>query len=95
MAQLDAHQPSKIYRGTVDEVFSHRNEIPPGATLELKVFEETRQDEATENGQATRSEAASQPRQLHGMGAFKGKLGGTESLFQEKQAEIKREERRF
>ncbi|HZO91953.1 MAG TPA: hypothetical protein VFB38_26790 [Chthonomonadaceae bacterium] len=40
MTQLDARKPSKIYRGTVDEVFSHRDEIPPGATVELKVFEE-------------------------------------------------------
>ena len=38
MAQLDTHQPSKTFRGTVDEVFSHRGEIPPGATVELKVF---------------------------------------------------------
>jgi hypothetical protein len=27
-----------MYRGTVDEVFSHRNEIPPGSTLELRIF---------------------------------------------------------
>ena len=40
MAQLDPQQPSKIYRGTIDEVFSHRSEIPIGATFELKVFEE-------------------------------------------------------
>ena len=40
MAQVDAHRPSKIYRGTVDEVFSHRNEIPPGATVELKVVDD-------------------------------------------------------
>lgn len=39
MAQPDARQPSRIYRGTVDEVFSHRSEIPPDATVELKVFE--------------------------------------------------------
>ena len=40
MTQLDIHQASKIYRGTIDEVFSHRNEIPASATVELKVFEE-------------------------------------------------------
>jgi hypothetical protein len=45
MAQQDTRQPSRIYRGTVDEVFSHRNEIPPGATVELKVFEETPKEE--------------------------------------------------
>ena len=50
MAQLDIHQVSKIYRGTIDEVFSHRNEIPTGATVELKVLEEkpeTQQETAT------------------------------------------------
>lgn len=40
MAQLDTPQPSKIYRGTIDEVFSHRSEIPTGAIVERKVFEE-------------------------------------------------------
>jgi hypothetical protein len=40
MAQLDAHQPSKTFRGTIDEVFSHRSEIPAGATVELKVLDE-------------------------------------------------------
>jgi hypothetical protein len=33
-----------------------------------------------------------QPKVLRGMGAFKGKLGGTEALFVEKRAEIAREE---
>jgi len=28
-----------VYRGTVDEVFSHRGEIPDDAQLELKVYE--------------------------------------------------------
>ncbi|MCW3100039.1 MAG: hypothetical protein JWL77_5657 [Chthonomonadaceae bacterium] len=32
-------QLSKIFRGNVDEVFSHRDEIPPGAFLELRFFE--------------------------------------------------------
>ena len=39
MAQLDARQPTRVYRGTVDEVFSHRGEIPDDAQLELKVYE--------------------------------------------------------
>jgi hypothetical protein len=29
----------KIIRGTVEEVFSHRDEIPPDAFLELNVYE--------------------------------------------------------
>ena len=40
MTQLEPHQPSKTFRGTIDEVLSHRSEIPAGATVELKVFEE-------------------------------------------------------
>lgn len=39
MAQIEIPQSSKIYRGTIDEVLSHRSEIPAGATVELKVFE--------------------------------------------------------
>ena len=39
MEQLHTGPPYKIYRGTVDEVFSHRGDIPTGSTLELKVFE--------------------------------------------------------
>ena len=40
MALLDTMQPIIVYTGTVDEVFSHRDEIPTGATLELRVFEQ-------------------------------------------------------
>ena len=32
-------QPSKTLRGSVDEVFSHRDEIPPGAIIELRIFD--------------------------------------------------------
>ena len=40
MAVPNTERPNRIYRGTVDEVFSHRGEIPDGATVELKVFAE-------------------------------------------------------
>jgi hypothetical protein len=40
-------------------------------------------------------ESKYEPKVLRGMGAFKGKLGGTEALFQEKRAEFEREERHF
>ena len=68
MAQLDTRRPSKIFRGTVDEVFSHRSEIPPGATVELKVFEETPEVVGNENGQTTRTEPVDKPKQLRGRG---------------------------
>ena len=32
-------QPSKTFRGNVEEVFSHKDEIPAGAFLELRVYE--------------------------------------------------------
>ena len=32
-------QPIKTYRGTWDELMSHRNEIAPGAVLEVRVYE--------------------------------------------------------
>lgn len=38
MTQIQTEQPSKIFRGTVDEVFSRRGEIPSDATVELKIF---------------------------------------------------------
>ncbi|MCW3094550.1 MAG: hypothetical protein JWL77_168 [Chthonomonadaceae bacterium] len=41
MTQTNTNLTSKTYRGTIDEVLSHRNEIPSGATVELKVVEET------------------------------------------------------
>jgi hypothetical protein len=40
MAQLEVHQPDLVYRGTIDEVLSHRHEIPADATVELRVFTE-------------------------------------------------------
>ncbi len=40
MAQLDTHQPSKIFRGTIDEVLRHRDEIPAEAQVELRVWQE-------------------------------------------------------
>ena len=37
MAQFDPLQSTKTFRGTLDEVLQHRNEIPVGATVELRV----------------------------------------------------------
>jgi hypothetical protein len=46
-------QPSKIFRGNVDEVFSHRDEIPPGAFLELRVFEPAPEEDDRRNRLST------------------------------------------
>ncbi len=40
-------QPIRIFRGTTEEVFSHRDEIPSGAILELRVCEEEPEQEIT------------------------------------------------
>lgn len=45
MAQQDMHSSGKIYRGTLEEVFSHRGEIPPGAIVELTIVEPEAQDD--------------------------------------------------
>jgi hypothetical protein len=84
MAQVMA-QPIKVYRGTLDEVLSHRNEIPPDAILELKVFE-------------PQEEAGSTPiRPIRKRASAYGKYafvpGGSEAFAREKQREIEREDR--
>src|SRR5579863_1920701 len=45
MAQLDAHQPSKTFRGTWDQVLAHSSEIPKTSEVELRVFEAKPQHE--------------------------------------------------
>ena len=77
--------PSKVFRGSVDEVFSLRNEIPPGAILELKVYEKLDIiSSASEAENETRTSA-------FGKYAFVG--SGSEEFSREKQAEKAREDR--
>ena len=45
MTPLHNHSAGQVYRGTVDEVFSHRSEIPSGALVELKVVEKPQAQE--------------------------------------------------
>ena len=50
MAQLDARQPGKIYRGTWDQILAHSDEIPKTSEVEVRVFEpepETETETAT------------------------------------------------
>ena len=42
MAQLDAKQPIRTYRGTWDEVLAHSDEIPRTSEVEVRVFESSR-----------------------------------------------------
>ena len=54
-------QPSRIFRGTAEEVFSHQDEIPVGAILELRVLEEEPEQGSTlAESLAALLEAASQ-----------------------------------
>ena len=38
-------QPIRTISGTVDQVFSHRYEIPPDAFLELRIFDDVSEDD--------------------------------------------------
>ena len=86
MPHTQPQQPSKVFTGTVDEVFSHRHEIPPDARLELKVFEAATSHADPSAPAATRT----RPSAL-GKYAFVG--GGSEQFAREKQADIEREDR--
>jgi hypothetical protein len=37
-AMLEIPPPITTYRGTFDEIASHKDELPPGAILELRIF---------------------------------------------------------
>jgi hypothetical protein len=37
--QKSLRQARRTYQGTIEEVFSHRNEIPEGTPVELRVFD--------------------------------------------------------
>lgn len=38
MAQPEIHQPSMTFRGTIEEVLRHRDEIPAEAQVELRIW---------------------------------------------------------
>jgi hypothetical protein len=54
---MAAANPIKLYKGSVDEVFSHRDDIPPGAILELRVYPPA--DELSEDQEAPVAESES------------------------------------
>jgi hypothetical protein len=64
----------------VDEVLSHRDEIPPGATIELKVFDDSPEARARKSGEGTGHEAATKPKTLRGRGMLAGILSSDEYL---------------
>ena len=88
MAQVEIHQPSKIYRGTVEEVFSHRHEIPPGAMIELKVFDET---PAPRPGKSSVT-APQKPKELRGYGML-ANVSSVDEFMRRKQEDLELEER--
>ena len=88
MAQIEIHRPGKIFRGTVEEVFSRRNEIPPGAIIELKVFDEA---PAPSRGKSS-VKAPHKSKELRGYGMLAG-VSSVDEFMQRKQEDIELEER--
>lgn len=90
MAHPARQLPSKIYRGTVEDVFSHRSEIPPGAIIELKVFEVLPQFEPgrKDEGPASVNEFS---KQLKGLGMLEGVLS-TEEFLRSKHEDLETED---
>ena len=46
------NQPTKIYRGTWDELMNHRSEISPNAVLEVRVYEPKADPQIDQENQA-------------------------------------------
>ena len=90
MAHIARHKPSKIFRGTVDEVFSHRSEIPAGARVELKIFEPDPQ--LGDSGEAqTARESDANTKKLRGYGMLAG-LTSVDDFLRRKHEETLRED---
>lgn len=85
MAQATA-RPIRVYRGTLEEVLCHRDEIPPDAFLELKVFDHPNDLHQRDVIQGGRKPSAG--------GKYAFVPGGSEEFAREKQREIEIEDRR-
>lgn len=81
-----------ILEGTWEEIKQHDAELS-GRWLRVIVDADIAPHPKRYVPGEAREPGTSKP--LRGMGQFKGKLGGAEALFKEKQKEKKREERRF
>ena len=77
--------PTRVYRGTLEEVLSHRDEIPADALLELRIFERP-------NG-ITAVDSAKRRRKPSAFGKYAFVPGGSDAFALEKQQEIEREDR--
>lgn len=84
----------QILEGTWEEIKQHELELT-GRWLRVIISEEA---EAASSASHLSTSENSQPLQLSkpltGRGMFKGKLGGTQALFEQKQEDKKREKRR-
>ncbi len=96
MAHLDAQQTPKIFRGTWDEIASHRDEIPPGTIVELKVIEEP-SETSVETANETQRDPALVARVKNARGKFAHVGAGlaSEQLHRERQADKRKEEQRI
>ena len=88
MDQADKHQPNKIFRGSIEEVFSHRNEIPPDAMIELRVFDKA---PAPSRGKS-RVNVPHKSKELRGYGMLAG-VSSVDEFIHRKQEDIELEER--
>ncbi len=73
MAHAVRQRPSKIFKGTVDEVFSHWSEIPDGASVELRVFDNPAAETVADSAPAPELEPT-KPKQLKAFGMLEGLL---------------------
>jgi|GEM_PF-1819723 len=90
MTDLGTHPPknTRIFRGTIEEVLKHRDEIPAKAQVELRILQE-KPEQKTES-----VELSAKPKQrVSAMGKYAHVPGGSEVFALEKQAEIDREDR--
>lgn len=76
-SQPRRHKPTQTFRGTLDEVFGHRDEIPANAKVELRILPEETEREAEQD--QSRQKVA-QPKQLRGRGMLAGVLSSEDFL---------------
>jgi len=80
-----------IIEGTWEDIERHKGELV-GRYLRLTIMPE-RPVSNKLNSESINPPAPSSPKVLRGMGAFKGKTGGSEAFAREKRIEVEREDR--
>jgi hypothetical protein len=89
MAQLKTYPAIQVYRGTIDEVLRHRDEIPAEAQVELRIILPEKTIQRPEDKEPT----AKPKQRVSVMGKYAGVFSSSEEFNQRKQEEIDRENR--